>query len=192
MEKIKNLAPWVITAFLAVLLFFKGCGKDSNNNTVTKEVKSDTVYVDKIVKIPAITENIINIKPEPIKEYVKEKSKDTLRTYKNTYTDSTGVASVTVFDSVSGKLLEQAVNIHVKEREIKYKEKIITNTETIKKKPNFILSAGLSTTTGVKPIYGAEITLKNSTGWNLDLGYNLEKQITIGIKKDLITSYKKN
>ena len=45
---------------------------------------------------------------------------------------------------------------------------------------------------GLNGSIGAEVGLKNSKGVNLELGYNSNKNFTIGIKKDIFTFYNKN
>ena len=183
----KNLGAYFIIAFLVFLVFFDTC---SNKKETVKEVtKSDTVYIDRVIKIPEIKEKITYLKPKEIVKNIV--GKDTLRNYKKLYKDSTGVAEVEVFDSINGKLLQQQVNIKVKEREVVYKDKIITNTTTIKYKPSFVISAGLNTSISVNPAVGVDLMLKNREGWNLNVGYNTNKEIMIGLKKDLITFYKK-
>lgn len=182
MKLIKQYIPWVITAVVALFFMFKSCG--DKHDTTSRVVKTtDTVYVTKYVKIPEIKQVFVKTKPKPTT--VKVVAQDTFRTYYTKYSDSTGVATIIVQDSVKGHLLGQIVSFNVKEREIEYKEKTVTNT--IKQKPKFNLALGMKTAVGVNSNIGAEATFKNRNGWSLDLGYNTNNQIMIGIKKDILT-----
>ena len=187
LSTMKSLTPYfVIFALLVFIIFFKGCGKEMVGKTITT---TDTLVVEKVIVIPKIQEVIVYRNPVPVK--VEVVGKDTIRKYQHTYKDSTGVAEVTVYDSISGKLIGQRVNIKVKEREVKYSEKVINNNTVTKLKPSFVLSAGVRMTSGVNGSYGAEIGLKNSRGYNLEIGYNSRENFTVGIKKDIFTFYKK-
>lgn len=180
-EFIKSKLPWIVSAVLLFLLFVKSCVRENIEgvNTIT----SDTIYIPKVIRIPEIKQVFVNTTPkEKGKSVVKG---DTIRTYENKYIDSTGLAEVTISDSVNGKLLNQKVKIHVKEQEVKYEEKIITNTTKLK--PSFVISGGLTTQIGVNPSVGMELSFKNKSGYTLDLGVNNRKDFTIGVKKDLFT-----
>lgn len=184
-ERIKTLLPWVIIIVLMILYFFKGCGV-SNTSYKTETIR-DTIYKEKVIKIPEIKEVFVNSKPKVISVIPPKSDKDTaVSVYQNIYKDSSGLAQVEIIDSVKGRLTHQNVKFHVKEQEIKYTEKTITNT--VKKKPVFILSAGLNTTIGVRPSIGAEVDLKNRTT-TLELGINNYKEVTVGLKKDIFTKW---
>jgi hypothetical protein len=187
LSTMKSLTPYfVIFGLLVFIIFFKGCGKEMVGKTVTT---TDTLVVEKMIVIPEIREVIKYRNPVPVDTQVV--GKDTIRKYLRTYKDSTGVTEVTVSDSIAGRLLGQTINIKVKEREVKYTEKVITNNSVTKLKPSFVLSAGVSMVSGVNGSYGFEVGLKNSKGINLELGYDSNKNFTIGIKKDIFTLYKK-
>lgn len=191
MKKIRQYIPWAIATAFALLLLLKSCDKSNSIQGTTDKIekKTDTIYITKVIKIPEVKQIFRNKKPKLTS--VSIINKDTLKTYLNTYKDSTGVAEVTIKDSLKGSLISQIVDIKVKERDVEVKEKIITNTITIKQKPKFSLALGMKTAIGINSNVGAEATIKNSRGWNLDLGYNTNKQITIGIKKDIITLWGK-
>lgn len=191
MKLIKQYLPWITTAVLIILLFFKSCGSNPvvPNPRVQVKVVTDTVYTTKYIKIPEIKQIFVTKKPKPVD--ISIIAKDTFRIYDTKYTDSTGVAEIIVKDSIKGHLLNQVVSFKVKERTIEYKEKTITNTITIKQKPKFNLALGLNTAIGKDANIGAEATIKNGNGWSLDLGYNTSNQILIGIKRDIITLYDK-
>jgi hypothetical protein len=184
------LAKKVITTLVVVFLLFiflRGCKKD---DLVVSKTTTDTVFVEKIKIIPKIEQVIQYRDPKPL--YINVVGKDTIKNYKKVYTDSTNVAEVTIEDSINGTLLNQRVKINVKEREVKYKETVITNNTVTKLKPFMVLSAGLTAQSGLNPTLGAEVGLKNKNGYNVELGYNLRKEFTVGIKKDILTIYNKN
>lgn len=187
-QTLKKATPFFLffSAFCAVI-FFRGCNKDTPVNETKTTI--DTIFVDRVIKIPEIKEVIVYKDPVPVD--IQVVGVDTIRKYSKTYTDSTGVAEVTVDDSVNGRLLRQQVNIKVKEREIKYKERIVKTTNTIKYKPDFVMSAGLTATSGIRPSVGVEIGFKNHIGLNFEVGYNTNKIWTIGVKRDIFTHYKK-
>jgi hypothetical protein len=188
MQKIKDKLPWILSAVLLFIIFLVKCG-DGKTPVGKTTVKTDTIYTTKIVKIPEIKQVFIKEKPKPETE-VAIGLTDTVRTYNNIFKDSTGLVEVVVKDSVNGHLLKQVVSFNVKEREIQYKEKTITNTITTKLKPSFVISGGLKTQIGLHPSVGAELTFKNKNGWSLDLGTNTNKDVLVGVKKDIITFYK--
>lgn len=189
-SNILRVLPYFLLGITLLFLFLGRCNNDVES--VTTEIVTDTIYLEKIKVIPKIEEELETIKPRPVD--IQVVNKDTIRSYSRVYKDSTGVAEITVEDSVNGILLNQKVKINVKEREIKYLEKLVTNTvtNTTKVKPYMVLSAGLTATSGVRPTIGAEVSLKNKNGYNLDFGYNNQKEFTIGLKKDLLTIYNKN
>jgi hypothetical protein len=185
---IKSLSIFfVIFGTVCFLMFFRGCGtKTEVGKTVTT---TDTLYIDKVIKIPEVREKIVYRNPVPVE--TKVIGKDTIRKYKHVYKDSTGVAEITVSDSIAGRLLGQVVDIKIKEREVKYQEKVVTTTITKTLKPSFVLSMGVTAVSGLNGSYGVEVGIKNSKGLNLDLGYDSNKNFTVGIKKDVFTLYKK-
>jgi hypothetical protein len=189
MEVLRSLTiPFITISLVCCVLFLRSCNSEvKTGNTVTT---TDTLYVDRIIKIPEILEVIVNTKPVPVK--IQVVGKDTLRSYVNTYKDSTGVAEITVTDSVNGSLLNQIVGIKIKEREVRYTEKVITNNSVTKLKPYFVLSAGVKMISGLNGSMGAEVGIKNSKGVSLELGYNSNRTFIIGIKKDIFTFYNKN
>lgn len=184
----KSTSFFIFFSLFCVVIFFRGCDKDTPVNEI--KTITDTLYVDKVIKIPEIKEVIVYKDPVPTDILVV--GSDTVRRYRKVYTDSTGVATVTVTDSINGRLLGQTLDIKVKEREVKYKERVITNNTITKLKPTFVISAGLTASSGIRPTVGAEVGFKNRSGYNLELGYNNQKEITIGIKKDIFTFYNKN
>lgn len=179
--------PAIILTLIAIILLQHRC---STHKTIQGSIitKTDTLFIPKIIKIKEIKQVFVNKYPKAIDSAIV--GKDTLRSYNTCYTDSTGVVEVTVKDSVNGKLLNQVVDFYVKPRDIKYQEKVITNTTTIKQTPNFSLSAGINTSLNTTPAIGIGITVKDGTGWGLDLGYNSNKQFIVGIKKDILKTYK--
>lgn len=184
-----RLTPYfVIFALVCFILFFRDCSLKAPKDSV--KIVSDTVYVYRTIKIPAVQQTMETKKPEAVKE--TKVGNDTIRTYRKTYKDSTGTAEVTVSDSVNGRLLNQIVDIKVKEREVKYRERFINTKTTIEHKPSFVISAGLTATSGINPSFGAEIGFKNRNGLNLEVGYNNRNEIQVGIKKDIFTFYNKN
>ena len=171
--------------------------------TSTDKVVVDTVYVDREVIVPEIREVFVSSDPQPIRVDTIVKTIPTpkgdlvqpiiSRTYENTYTSNDSVATVTVKDSiVNGFLKQQDVSFLVKERPIEYKEAIVTKTVT--KKPSLAISLGAavrgSQDTFDKPSVVGLVGIRNKNGLEILLGYDTNKTITIGIKKDLVTIFK--
>lgn len=208
---IKDYAPWVFVVFLFFYIFMGGFNKQASSN----KSKSDTIYVEKTIKIPEIVGSVNNPNPtiivNPTKTYDEEllkylrslstkeevleacKEATQIREYKNTYaSDKDSTVVVTVEDSTAGRLLNQKMSFKVKEREVKYQEKIINNYL----KPKFVISAGGSaqlptSPLAPKPAVGGVVGFKNKAGYNLDFGYNTNQQFEVTLKKDIFTFWGK-
>lgn len=106
------------------------------------------------------------------------------RVYQKKYEDS--IVSITVTDTVNGRLQWQGVKWKVKEQ--KYK----TYTIEKKLKPKFAISAGGGI--DVKPYpfntaFKAVIGVKNKKGTSLQLGLNTNKQYSLTFLQDLFVKY---
>jgi len=176
--------------------------------TFKSKVKSNTYIEAKTVTIPAINGTFNNQNPKPI--YIKEPADDKelqflhakinelltdvekkdfllsqLRTkaYNKTYSDKD--ITITVIDTVSGKLLNQDVIWTIKPKQIEVKEVTITK----ELKPRFVLSVGGGLMYGIEPeLYGV-VGVKNAKGYELQLGITTDKAYMIGLKKDLFTKF---
>lgn len=206
----KNIKTYLSILAVILLVYFmpKSCG---DKNPTMVETKSDTVYIEKIIKIPAISEEFEDKSPKHktavydkglIEEYKKLKTENERlkkfeelaqkRSYDSTYKDKSGLVTVNVKSETTGYLDYQKISFNVKEQEIKYLDKVITNTITQKVEPSFIISGGISAQTGVdllnsKPNVGATIGFKNKSGYNLDVNYNTNENVMVTLKKDIFT-----
>jgi len=218
-ENIKNKIKTVISVLvvgLSILYFSsKSC---SNEPSVGTKTKTDTIYVTKTIKVPEIKGSFETKNPKPkdgvivydrnlLNKYNELKSEnDKLKEYKkaiqvkeyeNVYKyDKDDKVTVTVKNTVTGSMTNQKVEFFIPEREIEYKEKIITNTTIIRTKPSFIISAGgsLQASTdllNMKPSVGATIGFKNKSGYTLDVNYNTNQNVMITLKKDILTFWTK-
>ena len=129
---------------------------DSNDKIII-----DTVYVDRVIKIPERIEVFKDNSPkakivykqdpvlleqyttlsdenEKLKKYIEA---ITIRTYEKKYMSKDSVVTIMVKDSVTGILNSQSVVFQLAQQEVVFKEKIIN--KTIEKKPDFSLSFGL-------------------------------------------------
>jgi hypothetical protein len=188
---------------LLLYIFFS----HSNKPKQIEVIRYDTII--KTVTIPEINGNFNNPKPKPI--YIKDPTDDkelqylhakinelltdvekkdfllsqlSTKAYNKTYSDKD--VSITVIDTVSGKLLNQDVIWTIKPKQIEVKEVTITK----ELKPRFVLSVGGGVI--VNPInqqlYGF-LGMKNAKGYELQLGITTNKACMIGLKKDLFTKF---
>lgn len=203
---IKNFLPWLITAGVLLFLFLV----PKKQGTEVDSIKTDTIY--KTIVIPEKTGTFNISQPTPIYisqpqndkqiEWLYEKMNElqddnqklnyllsqlSTKLYDKTYEDKD--VSITVSDSVSGKLLNQSVKWKVKPQEIQVKE--IHTTEKLK--PKFTISAGFGVASqyslNATPTANAFFGLKNKKGYELILGIDTKKTYQLGLKKDLFTKY---
>jgi hypothetical protein len=207
----KRMTYFIIGAVVALLINLRACEKKSELRSHDDRVVIDTVYVDKIIKVPEIKEVFINLTPEPkiiykadpdlLKQFSdledeNEKLKIyaeaiTKRTYEKTYVSADSVVKIVVKDSVTGVLDFQSIDFNISEREIIYRDKIIT--KTIEKKPDFSISLGA----GIKvptifsdPVsLEAVIGIKSKKGFGYQLGIDTNKEFRLTLTKDLFTKY---
>jgi len=195
-------------AFVAVFFisFFTGGIKI---NPGEDSIKIDTTYIDRVVTLPGRVDTFYVDKPVPYKVYDSDREREYLdlktenerlkkyleetkvRLYSNIYKSNDSLVTVKTTDSVRGTLLNQTVKIDIKEQKIEYKERVITKTFT--KRPVFSLSTGFGVTTKYGSYnassFEVNIGLKNKSGFEVELGLNTNKQIRVGLKKDLFTIY---
>jgi hypothetical protein len=209
----KNYKQFLIGLAVGILLsiaipkFFAG-GDDNSKTTI------DSTYVDTKVVIPTIKLDTVVTDPEPILvvetpyiqpklEEFKKVKEDTIkeelykvaittRVYENTYSDKDSIATITVRDSVEGFLREQSISFNVKERPIEYKK--YTITKTIKQRPVFALSIGVvvrhSNDYQANNSIAGILGLRGRRGVEFTVGYDTNRYVTVGLKKDLLTLYK--
>ena len=157
----KKITYLIIGIFIALVFhaMFRRADRISGDNN--DRIIIDTLYVDRIIKVPERVEVFKDSTPEPkivykenkelLEQYTSltdenEKLKKyieaiTMRTYEKKYVSKDSVVTVTVKDSVTGTLNFQSVIFKLAQQEIVFKEKIINRT--IEKKPNFSLSLGV-------------------------------------------------
>lgn len=110
-----------------------------------------------------------------------------LRVYEKKYEDST--VTITVRDSINGRLKSQNVNWKIKPQKVSYFEKTITH----KLKPKFVFSAGLGITSRLDSLANPQLQgvlgFKSKKGYELQLGISTDKRFNLTLKKDLFTKY---
>jgi len=188
-----------------------GCEARDNSIDDNDIVTIDTVYVDRIIKVPQIKGSFKDSIPDPVviykadprllKQYTDLEGENdklkkyieaiTIRSYEKTYVSADSIVLITVRDSVTGTLNFQSVDFIIAEREVVFKEKIIT--KTIEKRPDFSLNLGV----GVKvPTLSQEaisfegvIGIKNKKGLGYQLGVDTNKELRFTLTKDLFIKY---
>lgn len=207
MKLITKNIPYIIIGILLVLIFFKSCGGNEKGST-PDDVETKTTYVTRTIKGETITKKETIFVPKVVykvdEEYIiaVEKLMDenerlkylldkiSTRVYDTTYVLNRG--TLRVKDSIHGYLKGREWSLVIDD--IEYEEATITNT--IKKYPKFVISAGPSVqmTTDFntylgRPTLGGEIGFRNKNGFSLDFGINLRKDLNITLKKDIFVLY---
>ena len=198
-------------ALLGLLLTLIKC--EGSNGVVDDNdtVKIDTVYVDRIIKIPEIREVFKDRYPEPVIIYKadpdllkqfeeledeNEKLKRyaeaiTKRDYEKTYVSTDSIVKITVKNSVTGTLDFQSVDFTVAEQEAIFREKVIT--KTIEKRPDFALSLGagikVPTILSAPLSFEAVIGVKSKKGFTYQLGVDTDKEFRFTLTKDIFIKY---
>lgn len=207
----KRLTYFLVGVFLTLLLNVISCedreGIIGNNDTVSL----DTIYVEKIIKVPQIKEVFIDSTPEAqiiykadpklLKQYIDLEDENqrlkkyaeavTKSLYERTYVSADSIVKIIVKDSVTGTLDFQSVDFNVSEREVLFKEKIVT--KTIEKRPDFSLSLGagiriptlLSEASSIEVVIG----MKSRKGFNYQLGVDTNKAFRFMLTKDIFIKY---
>jgi preprotein translocase subunit SecF len=203
-ERIIVLAVIVVLGllFLTGTIEIGGSGKDG--------IRVDTVYTTKVITIPGIKDTFYIDRPVAVKVYDSKLRKEftdlktenerlnkyledtKVRLYINKYTSNDSLVSIKATDSVRGTLLHQKIEFDIKERDIEYIEKTITKTLT--HKPVFALSTGFSVKTAQENFDKSSLELnvgfRNKGGMSFVLGYDTNKNIRFGLRKDILTIYK--
>ena len=208
----KRKITFFLLGVVSALLFTAFNCEDKNGVVDGNDrVTVDTVYVDRIIKVPEITGSFEDSIPDPKVVYVadpdlvrqytdledeNEKLKKyieaiTIRTYEKTYVSPDSIVSITVRDSVTGTLDFQNVDFTVAEREVLFKERLIT--KTIEKYPDFSLSlgAGVKVPTAPGGSFSAEgvIGVRIKRGYGFQLGVDTNTDVRLTITKDLFIKY---
>jgi len=155
---------YIIIAVLAILLFFKGCGRDgSGDSTVTNTVEKVTTQIDSTkdseiknrepekIKIIEYRDRIVYVKdtadlPENERSLVKEV---------NRYQDTTILDNARIYSDIitDGRILEKSIKAEIDHKEI------TTTTTIVKNASGVFISPGL----GYSPIFGIESLELNFT-----------------------------
>jgi hypothetical protein len=195
--------PYIAIAVLLLYIF----GQSFFSRKPIETVKRDTVI--KVIEIPEKTGTFTNSNPQPIYisqpvndkqlEYLYSKIADlqdenqkvnyllsqlSTKTYNKTYSDKD--VSITVTDTVSGKLLNQDVKWTIKPQKVEVKE--VTITKQVKPKFTLSVGGGVRFNPINQQVYGV-LGLKNAKGYELQLGVDTDKTYFIGVKKDLISKF---
>ena len=153
----------IIIAILAILLFFKGCGRDgSGDTTITKTVEKVTTQIDSSrdsgiknrepekIKIIEYRDRIIRVDEKDLPIDERKKVKEV-----NRYQDTTILENARIFSDIisEGRILETNIKAEIDHKEI-------TTTTTITKNASgLFISPGI----GYSPIYGIEALELNFT-----------------------------
>lgn len=164
--KLLNNTPYLVIILLLFYIF---------NNTPQPPLRKSkgTIVVDKPKPI-----KVVKYDKKKLKKFKTEAQKiDHLteelstKVYKETYKDEN--ATIIITDTVSGILHSQRVDYDIK---------------PIVRKPKFVLSVGMGVSLNAnnQQIYGF-LGMKNSKGYELQIGMDTQKTIYIGLKKDIFT-----
>lgn len=213
--RIKTIVSILVIGLTILYFFSNSCSREPKAGSTTK---TDTVYITKTIKIPEVKGNFETKNPKPkdgvmvydralLNKYNDLKSENEklkayqkaveIKEYENTYKyEKDEKVTITVSNTVTGSLTNQKVSFNIPEREIEYKERIITNTTTEKLKPSFIISGGVSAQSStdlinLKPSVGLTVGFKNKSGYTLDVNYNTNRNVMITLKKDILTFWSK-
>ena len=208
---LKDLIPYAV---ITILLFLQFTNTGFFGSTPADETIIDSVKVVKtlpqkqgtfqikapqpvVVVVPSNQQgndkyiNSLMTELNSLKDAVLKKDKIVealaLRVYEKKYEDST--VTITVRDSINGRLNSQNVNWKIKPQKVAYFEKTITH----KLKPKFTFSAGVGVTSGLdspgNPQLQGILGFKNKKEYELQLGISTDKRFNITLKKDLFTKY---
>jgi len=151
----------IIIAILAILLFFKGCGRDgSGDTTITKTVEKVTTQIDSSrdsgiknrepekIKIIEYRDRIIRVDEKDLPIDERKKVKEV-----NRYQDTTILENARIFSDIisKGRILEKNIIAEIDHKEI--------TTTIIKNASGLFISPGL----GYSPIFGIEALELNLT-----------------------------
>ena len=213
MKKDKRLIYFIIGFITALLITAIGCEKkDKFGQPDSNDIlKTDTVYVDRIVEVPKKSGSFKDSLPEPkivykadpvlLEKYNQletEKQKleayisaITKRTYQKMYISSDSIVKIEVKDSVTGTLDYQSVTFDIAPQKVKIKEKVVTNT--IEKYPDLTISLGagmkLPTSFNDPMSFEGVIGVKGKKGYNWQLGVDTRKEVRLTLTKDLFTKF---
>jgi hypothetical protein len=172
---VKLKIEYIIIAILAILLFFKGCGRDgSGETTISNTVEKTTTQIDS-----SRDSGIKNREPEKIKiiEYrdsiIRVKDTDQRKDVKevNRYQDTLIVENARIYSDIisEGRVLEKNIKAEIDHKEI------TTTTTIVKNASGVFISPGL----GYSPVYGIEALelnlmyiSKNDMGISAGVYYN--------------------
>ena len=213
-QSFDNKFRWFAIGFVIAILFViiscemtDGFGKIDRND----KVQTDTVYVDRIIKVPGQSGEFETPTPDPkivyetdpelLQQYQDLKTKKerleayinaiTKRVYETAYTSNDSIVTITVRDSVTGTLDWQNVVFDIKPREVKIQEKIITNT--IEKYPDFSIMAGAGVraplTFNEPMVFEAALGIEDKKGWIYQVTYDTDQYVGIRLTKKLFTKF---
>jgi hypothetical protein len=170
----------IIIAILAILLFFKGCGRDgSGDTTISNTVEKITTQIDSTkdseiknrvpekIKIIEYPDKIVRVKNE--KDLPVDQRKDVKEV--NRYQDTTILENARIFSDIisDGRILEKNIKAEIDHKEI------TTTTTIIKNASGLFISPSL----GYSPVYGIEALelnfmyiSKNDMGISAGIYYN--------------------
>ena len=209
----KRFTFFVMGVVIALLFNAIACDDhdDSHAPDSNDVIKTDTVYVDRVINLPGKTETFIDsvfipkiiYKPDQeLLDRYNELQTDndrlqayidaiTLRTYQNSYVSSDSLVKITVTDSVTGKLNSQKVSFDIAPREITIQEKIITND--VYKYPDFSISLGVGIKVPAIPgraqSFEGVLGIEDRRGFQYQLGVDTRKEFRLTITKKLWTKF---
>lgn len=194
----KNL-PYLIIIILCILLYIQ----KNDNSTINEVISKDSIYTPikinsiktkfdtiKIIK-PIIRDSVI-YKENPVNKDLLKKFKDAsnkLELYKkaieeNEYIEifEDSIQKITVYSKTQGKLLEQSIESHIKEKEIPHYTTTITKTVIKKDNNRLFVGGGISIPTiPSEPFrYEGGILYKNKKNNIWSLKIDNKKNISIG------------
>jgi hypothetical protein len=208
-----NLTYFIIGFLLALFFTFITCEATGGFGVPDRndKVEVDTVYVDRVIKVPGKSGSFETIKPNPktvyqadpvlLKKYQSLKTEKerleayiyaiTKRKYEKVYTSKDSIVTITVNDSVTGTLDWQGVAFDIKPRDVIIKEKIITNT--IEKYPDFSLmvGAGARAPLNFNQPMAFELTLgvEDNKGFTYQVSYDTQQYVGFRLTKKLFTKF---
>lgn len=213
-QQFKYKLRWFTLGFIvAALLVIISCEVTDDFGKVDRNdrIETDTIYVDRIIKVPGQSGEFETLEPTPKIEYREDpvllgKYKSlktekerleayinaiTKRVYEVSYTSQDSIVTINVKDSVTGTLDWQNVVFEIKPREVKIEEKIITNT--IEKYPDFSIMVGVGTRAPLtfdKPmIFEAVIGVEDKKGFIYQGTYDTEGYVGFRLTKKLFTKF---
>jgi len=158
----KKFTYFIVGIFAAMVCHAIYRRTDRLSGNPADKVKIDTIYVDKVIRVPGKIKVFKQDNPKPeivykadekllrgyeaitkenekLKKYIEA---ITTRVYEKKYTSGDSLVTVVVKDSITGFLKSQEVVFRLKEQEIPFKERIIN--KTFEKYPKLTISLGAS------------------------------------------------